>query len=167
MLLLLFLACSSGEPTTTSCAYCGSVCQDDTFPETTRDHVTDPIDYPDTPPTNGNHNPCWTTWGAHTEEVPDENWVHNLEHGGVVFLYDCPDGCEDDVATLTAWTATLPAGRWVLTPYSLMPDWPFAAVSWDHRLLTGCLDTDAFQTFFDEHVGRGPEDTTSEPTSCM
>lgn len=165
MTLLLLAACGV-KPSVESCPTCGGECQDETLAETTRSHTSSPIDYTDTPPTNGDHNPCWATWGAHTEELADENWVHNLEHGGVVFLYNCPDGCEDDVATLTTWTATLDPGRWVLTPYSLM-DWSFAAVAWDHRLLVNCVDTDAFQAFYDEHAGRAPEDDTLDPSGCM
>ena len=165
-MILLLLACTP-EPVSESCAECGGECQADSFPETTRDHLPEPLDYDDAPPTNGDHADCWTAWGEHTEEVPDERWVHNLEHGGVVFLYNCPDGCADDLAALSAWTATLPAGRWVLSPYSLM-DSRFAAVAWRNRLLLGCLDLDAFQTFYDDHVGHAPEDATSDPSKgCM
>jgi hypothetical protein len=42
------------------------------------------IAYPSYPPTYGPHWPAPTTWGFHSEVVPDERAVHNLEHGGVV-----------------------------------------------------------------------------------
>lgn len=130
-------------------------------------HVEGEVDYPDHPPMGGDHNECWTSWTAHPTEVPEENWVHNMEHGGVVFLYNCPESCDDEVASLTDFVAGLPTGRAVLTPYAEM-DWQFGAVAWEHRLLTGCLDLDAFQSFFDEHVGHGTEDMTGDPgTGCM
>ncbi len=128
------------------------------------EHVEGEVEYADTPPMGGDHNACWTTWTAHTTEVPEENWVHNLEHGGVVFLYNCPDGCEEEVTALTAFVADLPTGRGLLTPYAAMAS-EFAAVAWEHRLLTRCLDLDAFQTFFDEHVAQATEDVTADPAA--
>lgn len=167
MIALLLLGCGPKEPVVESCTACAGECLAEQIPESTRDHVADPITYADAPPTNGDHNPCWAAWGAHADEVPDENWVHNLEHGGVVFLYQCPDGCPEEQAELTEWTATLPAGRWILSPYSEM-SWRFAAVSWNHRLQADCLDIEAFQAFYDQNVGNAPEDTTSDPSeSCM
>lgn len=167
MILLLVWACAPGEPVIEPCEACGGECSEDTLPETTRNHVAGPIDYSDPPPTNGDHDACWAAWGEHTDEVPDENWVHNLEHGGVVFLYQCPGGCEDEVAEVAAYGATLPPGRWVLTPYSHMES-RWAAVAWNHRLLLGCFDLDALSAFYTANVGHGPEDTMSDPSSsCM
>ena len=99
----------------------------------------------------------------HTEPVPDENWVHNLEHGGVVFLAHCPDGCSDDWDTLAGIVQAHP-GQAVLTPYSLM-DSRFAVVAWDWRMLTDCVDATAFEAFFQAHVGQAPESDTADPPS--
>lgn len=163
--LILWTGCTE-KPSVAGCESCGVECRVETVAETTRDHVSTPVDYADVPPTNGDHNPCWAEWGVHDEEVPDEQWVHNLEHGGVVFLYRCPEGCDEDVASLTDWADTLDPGRWVVSPYSLMT-WSFAAVAWDHRLLLGCLDLDAFEGFYNDHMGRAPEDTIDDPAGCM
>ena len=40
-------------------------------------------------PTAGEHYEVWARWGIHGEStpVPRGYWVHNLEHGGVVFLH--------------------------------------------------------------------------------
>jgi len=149
--------------TSQTCASCGGQCELDAIPITDRTHTTDPIDYPDPPPVGGPHNPCWTPWGVHTEEVPDENWVHNLEHGGVVFLYNCPDGCDSEVSQLTTYVQSLDH-RAVLTPYAQMT-WKFAAVAWEHRILMACLDLPALQQFYDEHVNRAPEQDTADPPS--
>jgi hypothetical protein len=121
---------------------------------TTRQHVLGDIKYANPPPVGGNHNPCWTTWGVHAEEVADERWVHNLEHGGIVLLYNCKDGCDAEVKQLEALMKTRSYS--VLTPYSLMPK-RFAIVAWEHRLVSDCLDLDAFKAFYDAHVGQGPE----------
>lgn len=46
------------------------------------------------PPTSGQHynvrGEAPLTWGFYARPFPPEDWVHNLEHGGVVILYDCP-----------------------------------------------------------------------------
>jgi hypothetical protein len=159
--VIWLLACTEPEPVSETCDTCGGDCQEDTFPTSSAQHVEGEVDYETYPPTSGNHDACWATWGVHTEPVADENWVHNLEHGGVVFLWDCTD-CDADVDALNAWVATLPAGRALSTPYSEM-DAAFAAVSWGHRLLLGCLDLDALQAFYDANVDHAPEDSTSEP----
>ena len=44
--------------------------------------------YNSNPPTSGPHGPA-VDWGVHTQPVPKEMPVHNLEHGGVAILYDC------------------------------------------------------------------------------
>ncbi|MCH8206559.1 MAG: DUF3105 domain-containing protein [Chloroflexi bacterium] len=41
-------------------------------------------------------------WGLHDEVVADEHRLHNLEHGGIGVHYNCPDGCPELVAQLTA-----------------------------------------------------------------
>jgi hypothetical protein len=79
-------------------------------------HVPGPITYPAPPPVGGDHNECWYRWGQFEDEVPDERWVHNLEHGGVVFLYDCSSGCPDELADLQALAKRNP--RTILTPYA-------------------------------------------------
>ena len=127
-------------------------------------HVTTPIDYADVPPAGGPHNPCWTTYGVHSTEVVDENWVHNLEHGAVVFLYSCPSGCASEVAALAALVPGRPFA--VVTSYSTMPP-GFAVVSWGHRLVTPTLDVAAFTAFYMEHVDHGGESTSANPpASC-
>jgi hypothetical protein len=126
-------------------------------------HREGDIDYDDPPPAGGPHNPCWAPWGVHEDPVRPENWVHNLEHGGVVFLYDCPDGCEAAVAKLAAFVDEHPQA--LLTPYLGLPT-RFGYVSWGYRLLTDCDDIAAARAFYDAHVDRAPESITSGPPSA-
>ena len=148
------------------CDSCGGACTIEALSYTSRLHSDEPVDYVDTPPAGGPHNPCWAAWGVHTEPVPDDNWVHNLEHGGVVFLYNCPDGCDADVEGMTALATDL-GGFALLTPYGDMDD-KFAAVSFGMRLLTDCFDESAWRAFYEEHADHGPESTTANPGStCM
>jgi hypothetical protein len=128
-------------------------------------HVNGPIDYADTPPVGGSHNDCWARWRVYDQELADERWVHNLEHGGVVFLYHCPEGCEAELTQLKGFVT----GRTqaLLTPYAALPT-RFALVSWGVRLSSECFDMARFQEFYRAHVGMAPEQIASDPpASCL
>lgn len=183
--VVTFVACtaagcssSSAPPapkpeTGTICDRCG-VCEQH-IPPTSANHVLGPIDYPDPPPTGGDHNPCWATWGVHDDVVAPENWVHNLEHGGIVFLYrskaelDAADatnagdaGQGGTSAALDALVNRLP--RTLSTQYSALPK-TFAVVAWGYRLVSDCVDLNAATDFYDAHFNQGLEDIASNP-SC-
>jgi hypothetical protein len=164
MTLLALLACGKAAPTPESlslCDSCDQQCSEEYQEPTSADHITGGVDYPDPPPSSGDHDPCWATWGVHTEPVPDENWVHNLEHGGVVYLYNCPDGCPDEQAALEGLVTDL--GQFaVVTPYDTMPT-RYAAISWGWRYLTDCFDIGAFQTFYEARKDQGPESNPTDP----
>jgi hypothetical protein len=124
-------------------------------------HFEGNINYADKPPAGGPHNPCWASYGVHDDPVPAESWVHNLEHGAVVYLYNCPDGCDDDIAALSEFVRD-GRPRALLTPYADM-EHRFAVVSWGERLQTDVLDLDAFAKFYAEHQDHGLESISSGP----
>lgn len=41
-------------------------------------------------------------WGVHADALPAEMYAANIDEGGVVISYNCPDGCADLVQRLTA-----------------------------------------------------------------
>ena len=153
-----------------ACDECGAC--DESIPPTSRNHVLGPIDYPDPPPTGGDHNPCWATWGVHEDVVPPERWVHNLEHGGIVFLYrsraalpgtnlgDAEAADAGALSQLDTLVERLP--RTLLTEYSALPK-AFAVVSWGHRLVSDCVDLNAAERFYEVHFDHAPEDIASNP----
>ncbi len=47
--------------------------------------------------------------------------MHNLEHGGVVFLYNCPLGCEDEIADLQSVMEARPGVFFVCKPLTDHP----------------------------------------------
>ncbi|MET0283870.1 MAG: DUF3105 domain-containing protein [Polyangiales bacterium] len=136
------------------------------LPVPTAWHVTGDVVYTDLPPVGGDHNQCWANWGVHETELADENWVHNLEHGGIVFLYNCASGgCANEVDTMRVFVS----GRTqaLLTPYAALPT-RFAVVAWGVRLTTNCFDMPAFQRFYPQHVDNAPESIASDPPrSCQ
>jgi hypothetical protein len=71
-------------------------------PQQPRFHIPDdqtPI-YNHNPPVQGMHYDRWAHWRSYTETIPRGHWVHNLEHGAVVFLYH-PDAGTELVQALT------------------------------------------------------------------
>ena len=60
-----------------------------TFTGLTRNHTTKPVQYPQNPPVGGDHSAQYLTCGVYTSPVPNENGVHDLEHGAVWITYRC------------------------------------------------------------------------------
>ena len=125
------------------------------------------------PPAEGTHYPVWVPWAQpFTEQVPRGNWLHNAEHGGVVLLYSCADGCPQVAAQLKDLAAALPQdpacqppinSRWVLTPDPLLPAGvQVAAVAWGYAYTASCLDPATLGAFIGAHYARGPEDTCAQ-----
>lgn len=132
-------------------------------------HVTEcsPITYGTKPPSSGNHYDVWAAYKVYSNPIPPGFWVHDLEHGAVVLTYNCPGGCDADIAAAQAMLNSLPpdavclstAGvprRIIMTPFPSL-DVPFAASAWGFTLRANCFDTDVFRSFIDRHYGAGPE----------
>lgn len=65
----------------------------------TRWHTDDPVDYAQTPPVGGDHNPIWQNCGFYDEAIRPEHAVHSLEHA-VVWITYRPDLPADQLAGL-------------------------------------------------------------------
>jgi hypothetical protein len=74
------------------------------------------VPYNSTPPTSGPHLPYIAPWGVHAEPIVNELQVHNLEEGGVLVQYNCPQSCPDLVASLKAIVLRYPT-QVILAPY--------------------------------------------------
>jgi hypothetical protein len=137
------------------------------MPVAKADHVPEgtPIEYATRPPTSGAHYPApYPTYGVLEQPVPPGNWVHNLEHGAIVLLYNCPEGCPELVAQIRELHATLPRGRnarrgvprMLALPYTDM-DHRIAVVAWGRLLELDEFDADRIRAFYEAYVDRGPE----------
>jgi len=51
--------------------------------------------YQHNPPASGPHFTTWASYEVHTDVVNRGNWVHNLEHGGIVLLVG-PDATDKE-----------------------------------------------------------------------
>lgn len=130
------------------------------FPEAGRDHLSPEqshAPYTSNPPTSGPHNPNPANWGIYDQPVADETLVHNLEHGGIVINYNCPDGCAELAQQLKDLAGTY-RSKIVLAP---RPNKDVAnritLVAW--TWLDGFNDFDAgrIKAFIAAHKDRGPE----------
>jgi hypothetical protein len=125
------------------------------------------IEYSTNPPCTGEHYPAWAAYQTYAFPVPRGYWVHSLEHGAVVITYNCDDGCADEVAQVEAMIDGLTADlrcssagidvQVILTPDPLL-DLRWGLSSWGNTLRADCLDLDAFEDFYYDHVGQAPED---------
>jgi Protein of unknown function (DUF3105) len=134
------------------------------------------------PPASGSHfnatgrGPIAARYYPPDEGTEPQGWVHNLEHGALVVLYNCSGGCPDD-ATLqklktfvSAFPASpickLPAGRIgpVVARFDDMKT-KYAALVWDRLLMLDSLDTDQILAFFMSEGERGnPEKQCPAPS---
>jgi hypothetical protein len=119
------------------------------------------------PPVTGMHYPVWAKWDHHYTSLDRGFWVHNAEHGGVILLYRCPEGCPDVVASLLdvvrsfSTDASCPAPvrhRLIVAADPLLPEGvQVAAVGWNAAYTASCFDP-YIRTFAAERYNRGPED---------
>lgn len=116
------------------------------------------IDWMNNPPHSGPHFPMWESWGEHDATVDRGYWVHNMEHGGIVLAYLCPDGCDADLEVLREVIAQRPDARVLLTPDPLLEGSRFAAVSWTWVHPFESADLEEILCFVDQHFNHAPED---------
>lgn len=132
-------------------------------------HVDPPVQvtYMHSPPTSGCHynlgyGDAPIQAGVYNQAVPNEYWVHNLEHGYIVVLYNCPSGCSTEFNQLRDWYHSLspstgvPYARALVLPYTNM-NVPFAVVSWDWYDPMPVFSLDEVKKFYANHENNAAE----------
>jgi hypothetical protein len=157
-LVASFALVSCAEPAPTSEPSDQGIDGVQTYGGLTRGHTEDPVDYPQSPPVGGDHNPAWLdcTGTVFDQPVQNENAVHSLEHGAVWITYD-DSVSVDDVAALSS----LVDGH----PYSLMSPYPDQAspimlTAWGVQLGVDDADDSRIEEFLTAY-SHGPQ--TPEP----
>jgi hypothetical protein len=126
-----------------------------------------PVAYNSTPPTSGPHYEGVAAWGVHDTPVRYEQLVHNLEDGGVVIYYQCPEGCPEVVAELTEIVDSYRASdrHVVLAPND--PTWTdggaqplqrdmgaaIALTAWQKLLMLDAVDAGKIRAFIERYEG--------------
>ncbi len=122
-------------------------------------HEEGDITYPQSPPVGGHHASEWLECGVYDTPVPEENMVHDLEHGTVWLTYR-----EDkvDEGGVDALEDQLPDNG-ILSPY---PDQeaPVVITTWGRQLELVGADDPRIALFVEEY---GAGETAPEPfASC-
>ena len=111
------------------------------------------------PPTAGPHCAYPLACGAYDAPTKACQYVHNLEHGHLVLLYSCPDGCPDVVSTLTQIASEAKRDsqgrpRAVVAPAEGLPT-RTAALLWRRSLQQDAPDPAALRCFLKLQDERG------------
>jgi hypothetical protein len=147
-------------------------------PEEGHDHIPNCVPaYKHRPPSSGCHASSTSAprpWQAFNDPVPATDWVHNLEHGGIVLLYKCSGTeCADLYSQAFNLFAQLPAHaepvhpaagqqqvqevKFLSTPYQDM-ETKFAVLAWTKELDMNTLDAATIKAFYETYVDHGRED---------
>lgn len=103
------------------------------------------------PPTSGPRQAWLADWGAHRVPVPHELQVHNLEHGGVILQYNCPEGCPDVVERLEALARE--RDLVLVAPYPWMES-RITLTAWERTEALDSLDEPRIRAFLDAWTGK-------------
>ena len=121
-----------------------------------RDHinVTDSHDpYNSNPPTSGPHASAIRT-RFYTQEFPDENMIHNLEHGHIWLSYSDPDDTEAQELFRTI-QSQYPST--VVVTLRTANDSRIAVAAWTRLLKLEELDEDQIRAFIVRYIDKAPE----------
>jgi len=140
----------------------------DEGPATHVDPSTTPT-YKFYPPTSGPHYSLqgqapvpWQT----IDNLVEGQFVHNLEHGGIAILYNCPSGddctalknqLENYVKNLAPVEPSFGEVKMVMTPYSRGMEKKVALVAWHYVDFLDGYDQNEITRFYESHVDKGPE----------
>ncbi|RXZ49880.1 DUF3105 domain-containing protein [Agromyces binzhouensis] len=115
--------------------------------ENASEHVQGVVEYPQTPPAGGQHNPAWLNCGVYEEPVPNENAVHSLEHGAIWVTYDPEALSDDDISTLRS---KLPSTYVILSPFDGLPS-PVVLSGWNSQLQADGVDDPRIEDYLEEY----------------
>jgi hypothetical protein len=122
-------------------------------------HVTTPVNYAQSPPVGGPHDPNWAdcTGTVYPVDIRHENAVHALEHGAVWITYNPDEVSKADVAKLAALVSGV--SHRLMSPYKGL-DSPISLQSWNHQLKVSTVSDKRikqFADFFTQNTNYFPE----------
>jgi hypothetical protein len=153
--------------------------QEQVIPSEGRGHIPEgqPLTFTHFPPSSGNHYPVAANVGFYDKEFPDGYWVHSLEHGNVVVLYNC--SVTKDCSALTSQVQNFVLNspthgcdkpRLLGVPYSKGMSTPISLLAWAGPMNTAANALDSIQldlpqfdqarmlNFYKRYENHGPED---------
>jgi Protein of unknown function (DUF3105) len=134
------------------------------FEEEGNTHVPDgtEVQYGTTPPTSGDHYANPADAGFYppdaAAQLPDERFVHNLEHGQIVIWYN-PNGPESVIEDLEAYIDKQSGNQAIAllaVPYDQAPN-NVTMTAWGAMQSCDAVSEDVLDTFRGRFQGMGPE----------
>ena len=123
-----------------------------TFTGLSRNHTTDKVDYPQSPPVGGDHAPVWQNCGVYDAPIENGHAVHSLEHGAVWLAYR-PDLPADQVAIVAAFATN--QSHVLVSPYPGLTD-AVVVTAWGVQLRLSSV-TDPRLAQFVQMYQEGPQ----------
>lgn len=112
------------------------------------------VDYAQTPPVGGAHNPTWQTCAFYDKPVPSETAVHSLEHGAIWITYrpDVPQEALQPLRDLARARHKVLVSRWDRG----LPA-PVVVTSWGRQLKLESTRDPRLEQFIRAFPGMAPE----------
>lgn len=132
-----------------------------------RTHIpedSDPGPYSTNPPTSGHHYPTPLSAGFYDTNIypqyPQGHLVHSLEHGYVIFWYNCKklsdSQCSEMKTQIKAVMDAAGGFKVIAYPWDSI-DVPLVMTSWGYMLRFETFDPQLAQAFILQHRNRSPE----------
>jgi len=123
-----------------------------------RDHIADGASHPEynsNPPSSGWHYASPARGGFYDEPLPDEQVIHNLEHGDIWIAYH-PDISDEARSALESF-----AGQYVVVSPRFENEGNISLVAWGRvdtfDIENGVVDDSRIKDFISRYDNRGPE----------
>ncbi|MBX4190806.1 DUF3105 domain-containing protein, partial [Candidatus Saccharibacteria bacterium] len=100
-------------------------------------------------------------WGAYMIEIPDEVFLHNEEHGGVIITYK-PNLPKDQITKLQKLFTSpysdpkFKPSKALVTPRSKNTK-PIEMAAWTYTFSMESYDQTKLENFYNQRVGKSPE----------
>jgi len=119
------------------------------------------------PPVSGRHSPQPSECGVYSDQIPDESFVHTLEHGAVAVLYE-PKLKIGEIREIEDIVSEY-EDKTLSAPYTGL-ETPIVVASWANKMPLDSLDADAITEYIDTfraeppapEANQGPCDNTSD-----
>ena len=116
--------------------------------------------YNNDPPTSGPHYAQPAEAGFYDEALPDEQLVHNLEHGYVIIWYNCAKldeaACNELKTKIKSIINEVNNVKVIASPRDSI-DVPVATTSWGRLLKMETFDVAQARSFYKTNLNRSPE----------
>jgi hypothetical protein len=129
----------------------------DIMPTANHMSIDQTVEYNTTPPTSGDHWTIPARCGFYPGGMPDEQIVHNLEHGNIIVSYNLTDAGEIDRLSEAIDSIGL-SNLWGITRfYDQIPEGQVALATWGVLDTMEGVDRDRIKAFFEYSGNLGPE----------